>query len=444
MRVYFILVFIGFSVIGKTQNSSSFTYSDVEFMTKWYHVIFPLTEAEAATVAARNLAYIDIAFYETVAISSPSHFSMSRQLTNFTLHEDISKKRIESEYYAPIAANRAMMRVSLNMFHYVQSRLLRNVLIHADSMDLFFKQHTNKKIYENSFEIGDKIANEIISWAKEDGGYDACIQPYDIYFKNKTGCDSCWVFHERSLKSGGPMTPNWGRNRLFVKENEMIDIRPVIAFSTNKNSIFYQQALEVYKKSKVSSNTFNKYNENEKLADFWNDAANLDDAYTPATHSHSMLVQCFEQNLKLKLPEIAEIFCKLGIGLSDAFVIAWKEKQEHFLIRPDTYIQNYIDKSWQPFIVSPPFPEFPSGHSTQIGAFETIMSSFLGEKFSFTDNRLYRGIKKFPSFSKAADEVVEARILAGIHYRFSSEQGRELGNSVAKNILKINFKNINK
>ncbi len=416
-------------------------YADVDFITTWYRTIFPLTEAEAATVAARNLAYIDIAFYECATIASPSHISMSKQLNEFELEENLIKKRGEEEYYAPVAVNKAMMKVTLEMFRNVPSRPLRNVIIHADSMDLHFKSYLDKKVYETSNAIGEQIADKIIVWAKTDRGHGTAIQPYDVYYKNKKNCDSCWIFNEHSLKSGGPMTPTWGNNRLFVKENENINIVPKLTFSTDKKSLFYQQALEVYQKNKISSHSANAYTEKEKLADFWNDASNLDDAYTPATHSHSILIQCFEKDLKLQLPDIAEIFCKLGIGLSDAFVVAWKEKQEHFLIRPDTYIQRYIDKSWHPFINTPPFPEFPSGHTTQIGAFEGILANFFGEKFTFSDNRQYRGRKTFISFSQVAEEVVEARILGGMHYRFSCEQGRNLGNQVAQNIIKLNFKN---
>lgn len=439
MRILLFIFCIFLSIESEAQENSGFVYSDIEFITKWYQTIFPLTEAEAATVSARNLAYIDIAFYECTAIASPTHISMSKQLNDFVLQEGLIKKRAKDEYTPALAANRAMMKVSLEMFHHVSSRLLKNVIVHADSIDLYFKFKLDKKNYESSNILGEQIADVIILWAKKDGGHGIGMQPYDIYFKNKTNCDSCWILNERAFKFGGPLTPNWGNNRLFVSANETINISPKITFSKAKNSPFYQQALEVYQKSRLGSMPPN-YSVQEKTADFWNDASNLDDAYTPATHSHSILMQCFEKDLKLQLPEIAEIFCKLGIGLSDAFVMAWKEKQEHFLIRPNTYIQRYIDRTWQPFIDTPPFPEFPSGHCAQIGAFEILMNDFFGKNFSFTDNRKYRGDRTFSSFDKAADEVVEARLLAGIHFRFSNEQGRELGNKIADNILKLSFR----
>jgi hypothetical protein len=397
-----------------------------------------------ATVSSRGLAYIDIAFYECAAISSPRHVSMSGQLTGFVLPAKLIQKKNKEEYSAPAAANIAMYKVSMEMFRSVFSRTLRNVVLHADSTDAYFQYKLEPETYKKSIEIGTTIAEEIITWAKKDGGHEAIIQAFDVYHKNKMDCDSCWVFHERSLKAGGPVTPSWGKNRLFVKDNESLNISPAIAFSSDEKSPFYKQAIETYENGRATSNSFYTLTEKEKLADFWNDASNLDDAYTPATHSHSLLLQCFEKNLRMDFASMAEIFARLGIGLSDAFVVAWKEKQEHFLIRPDTYIQRYIDKDWSPLIITPQFPEFPSGHTTQFGVFELIMSDFFGEEFAFKDNRMYRGgDRKFSSFHQAADQVVEARILGGIHFRFSCEQGRTLGNQLAKNVFKLKFINVN-
>lgn len=444
MKIKYLLVLTLFYLKSTAQTeaiSNGYVFSEVDFMTTWYKTIFHLSEAEAATVSARGLAYIDIAFYETAIIASPHHVSMSEQLNGLKIPKHLIQKRGADEYFAPIAINLALRNMAVMLFNTAHSRLLRNVVIHADSIETHLKEGLDKQVYWNSREIGDRISEHLLKWARLDGGHN--VERVNIFHTNIKNCDSCWQYNERSLKFGGPLTPNWGNNRLFIKADSLLNISPKVQFSSDVNSTFYQEAMEVYRKSKASTNSFFTYNEEEKLADFWNDASNLDDAYTPATHSHSILMQCFEKDLRLTMPEIAESFCKLGIGLSDAFVVCWREKYNHYLLRPDTYIKRYIDKNWLPFITTPQFPEFPSGHSTQIGAFETIMADFFGKDFSFTDNRQYRGIKKFSSFSKVAEEVVEARILGGMHYRFSSEQGRELGNLVGENTLKLIFKKKN-
>ena len=58
----------------------------------------------------------------------------------------------------------------------------------------------------------------------------------------------------------------------------------------------------------------------------------------------------------------------LGIGLADAFISCWHVKYEVFLIRPASYIQQYIDPGWQSLIPTPPLPEYTSGHSVASAA----------------------------------------------------------------------------
>jgi hypothetical protein len=438
--IFLFSIFLNFNTLAQEQSKNNLIYSDVDFVTQWYRTIFYLTESEAATVSARGLAYIDIGFYECAAIASTIHHSLSGQLTDFSLPEALIKKRGENEYAAPVALNVAFCELAVELFRTARSPVLRHIVVRRDTLNAQFEQKITKEVFNTSVLIGHQIADEIIKWAKNDGGHEAIIQPYDIFHKNIQHCDSCWKFNERSLKSGGPMTPKWGDNRLFIKENSKINLTPTVHFDTNKQSEFYKQALEVYKAGRNNAHSLKDYTTSERIADFWNDAASLDDAYTPATHSHSILLQCFEKDLKLGLPDIAEIFSKLGIGLSDAFVVCWKEKFEHNLIRPNAYIKQYIDKEWLPFIITPEFPEFPSGHTSQIGAFETILTDFFGENYTFTDNRSYRGDRTFLSFSHAAKEVVEARIYGGMHFRFSCEQGRVLGNQIGLNVIKLHFK----
>ena len=45
-----------------------------------------------------------------------------------------------------------------------------------------------------------------------------------------------------------------------------------------------------------------------------------------------------------------------------------------------TYIQDYIDSTWLPYIVTPPFPTYPSGHSTQSGAAAAVLTDLFGIK----------------------------------------------------------------
>ena len=95
-----------------------------------------------------------------------------------------------------------------------------------------------------------------------------------------------------------------------------------------------------------------------------------------------------------------------------------------------------------PFLQTPPFPEFPSGHSTITAAASVVLTKIYGDNFAFQDTSDLRYIgmqRHFNSFSEAAAEASISRVFGGIHYRFSvdagAEMGRKLGTCIAEKLL---------
>ncbi|MBK8609391.1 MAG: vanadium-dependent haloperoxidase [Chitinophagaceae bacterium] len=126
-----------------------------------------------------------------------------------------------------------------------------------------------------------------------------------------------------------------------------------------------------------------------------------------------------------------------SIALFDAFICSWYEKYKTDLIRPITVINDRIDKNWQPYIQTPPFPEFTSGHAVISNAAATVLTALFGSDFAFTDKTeipFGNTSRSFKSFYEASDEVTWSRVYGGIHYpataRISIVQGREIGNHV--------------
>ncbi len=85
------------------------------------------------------------------------------------------------------------------------------------------------------------------------------------------------------------------------------------------------------------------------------------------------------------LAKSAEVYARVGIAVADGFIGNWQTKYQYDLLRPVTYIQKFIDPKWQPLLITPPFPEYPSGHSTQSGAAEIVLSQTFGDAYAFTD-----------------------------------------------------------
>src|SRR5262249_944166 len=162
---------------------------------------------------------------------------------------------------------------------------------------------------------------------------------------------------------------------------------------------------------------------------------------TPAGHSISILTQVLEQE-NATLDVAAEAYAKLGIALADAFITCWKAKYEYNLIRPVTYIQRVIDSSWSPPLTTPPFPEYPSGHSVESGAAAAVLTSIFGQAYAFTDHTHDEwGLLpcSFPSFNAFAKEAALSRMYGGIHFRSAIEKGLEQGSCVFDRVNRLRF-----
>lgn len=145
----------------------------------------------------------------------------------------------------------------------------------------------------------------------------------------------------------------------------------------------------------------------------------------------------------VSVTEAAQVYALTTIAIFDAFISCWDEKYKTNLIRPITVINREVDKYWQPYIQTPPFPEFTSGHSVTSNAAATILTMLLGENFSFTDNTeipFGQGTRFFNSFYQAAAESSISRVYGGIHYPITATISAGQGKAIGKNVLQLLYK----
>jgi hypothetical protein len=131
----------------------------------------------------------------------------------------------------------------------------------------------------------------------------------------------------------------------------------------------------------------------------------------------------------------AEAYVKVACALADGFIACWDAKYKHNLIRPESYINQYIDPEWAPLIQTPPFPEHTSGHSAVSAAAATVLTNLYGDNFAFSDSTETEfGIppRSFNSFQEAASQVGLSRLYGGIHYRRGNEAGLKCGRQVGQ------------
>ena len=123
----------------------------------------------------------------------------------------------------------------------------------------------------------------------------------------------------------------------------------------------------------------------------------------------------------------------LGVAVADALIGCWHDKFIYNLVRPVTYIKRYIDPDWETLLITPPFPEYPSGHSVQSGAAEAALTSIFGKDFAFDDATHEEdglATRHFGSFHAAAEEAAVSRMYGGIHYPFANINGLEQGRCI--------------
>lgn len=154
------------------------------------------------------------------------------------------------------------------------------------------------------------------------------------------------------------------------------------------------------------------------------------------------------RNDGLSLVVAAEAYARVGIAVTDAFIACWDAKYLSNLQRPVTYIQDNIYGTWLPYIVTPPFPTYTSGHSTQSGAAAAVLSDMFGVK-AFTDTlHADHGLiptldaRSFSSFEAAAAEAAVSRLYGGIHFSFDNHDGLSAGQCIGQAINeRVRFRN---
>ena len=134
------------------------------------------------------------------------------------------------------------------------------------------------------------------------------------------------------------------------------------------------------------------------------------------------------------------------MALADAAILAWDAKYAYETWRPITAIQQAgtdgndstsADPAWQSLLITPPFPEYVSGHSTFSGAAAEILTALLGDNVAFTTSSFgLPGVQRsFTNFQQAAEEAGRSRIYGGIHFQFANEDGLNAGRELAQHVL---------
>jgi hypothetical protein len=169
-----------------------------------------------------------------------------------------------------------------------------------------------------------------------------------------------------------------------------------------------------------------------EIALFWADGAGTE---TPPGHWNS-IAQIIGASRGTTMEENARLFALLNIAMADAAICSWDAKYTFHFWRPVTAITFAEPQlNWMSFIITPPFPDYTSGHSTFSAAAATVLPLFFGtEDLPFTTGSdfLPGVFRSFSICQDAAEEAALSRIYGGIHFRSASQDGLQAGSSIGE------------
>ena len=394
-----------------------------EVPAAWFDLALDLvrtTPGFSPPVASRAFGYAGVALYEAVVPGISGCRSFAGQLNELTevprpAHRACHWPTVASSALASIL--RALFPTTPALNRAAIRELERRFSIEARAI-------LPPMAYRRSVKRGADVARHVFEWSKLDGGHEAFLRDFPPFTPPKG--PGLWEPTPPDFLPA--LQPYWGANRPFVlRSGETCSAAPPLAYSENQGSPFYREAYECY--ASVNRLTPGQ----EAIARFWSDDPGQ--TATAPGHSISILTQVVRA-LDLPLGSAAEAYAKVGIAVADAFICCWSTKYRSNLLRPVTYVRRLIDPNWTPFLITPPFPEYTSGHSVQSGAAAHVLTDLFGA-LAFTDRtHERRGLapRSFGSFIEAAHEAATSRVYGGIHFRAACERGAEQGICIGKRV----------
>ena len=383
----------------------------------WMDLAYTLVKTQPGNsppVASRIYAYTGVTLYEAIVHGSATHRSLAGQLNGLAV--GALPEPVNAVHHWPAVANNAAAIVLASFF----PGAMPQIMALAQRFTAQFAVQVTPDVLMRSSQYGQDIAQAILAWAATDG------------FAALSTCNTSFVPPAVSgawTGTGTGLQPCWGTLRTFAMPKGNTCAAPgAPAYSTSPRSAFFAHALLVF--NTTGDAGANLTQEQKAIANFWADGPTV--TGTPPGHWVAITGLVAAQ-AGLPLDRTVEAYARVGIAVADTFITCWKTKFDAALLRPIAYIHANINAAWDPFIPTPNFPTYPSGHSTQSGAAATVLTGMLGMR-AFTDTT-HRDLNPelgypdctFADFYAAANEAAVSRLYGGIHYLFDNADGFNQG-----------------
>ncbi len=174
--------------------------------------------------------------------------------------------------------------------------------------------------------------------------------------------------------------------------------------------------------------------EQTNIARFW---------FLTGPRTYNPIVRQLALAKNMDLVDCARLYALSSLTAIDAFIAVFDAKYTYNLWRPISAIRNADltanpatprEASWTPVGVTPMHPEYPCAHCIVAAAISTVLQGAVGNEvdISLTSSTAAGATRKWTRLQDYSDEVSNARIYAGFHYRFSTEVGKDMGRKIGE------------
>jgi PAP2 superfamily protein len=389
-----------------------------DVITDWNTLILNAirTNRTSPPAASRQMAILHTAMYDGVNGIKP-------RFEPYLVRGKVLPAAASPEAAAAAAAHRVMLAL------YPQ-----HTAIYDAALQSTLSRVRNRVALRTGVEWGQKVAGEIMLLRSMDGaatpiGYTPGTRPGD------------WQPTPPAFAPA--LLPQWGLVTPFGLAS-VIPFRPPPPPALS-SAQWAEDCNQV--KQLGANNSTERTAEQTLIAHFWANGAGTE---TPPGH-WNRIAHTISDEYGLSLQQNARLFALLNIALADAAILCWDCKFTYNYWRPVTAIRSADldgndatekDAAWTPLLVTPPFPEYTSGHSTFSGAAARVLEIFFGtDDITFTvDSDGTPGqFRTFSKLSAAADESAMSRLYGGIHFNSGNQwglvSGRACGEYIASRLL---------
>ena len=408
------------STLKQSEESGDVIYQWYKFMTILQRRVTP---QPLVFVATRAYAYIGIGLFESVQPGIKGGSSFGPKLYEMPA---MPKPDNSKTYLWSASANAAM--ASMTKLLLASLSPPNKLAIDAKEAAIYnhLKLTTPEDVLQRSAEFGRSVATAIFDWSKTDN--------FSVTSGTYVPLNQPWAW--------APTPPNFllaiGDSlqyaRPFLRFSLTATAPPIpVAYSENPSSEFFRSALEVYN----SGGTLSASPANKATASWWADAGGVGVGLPAPYHVLSVVTSVLESR-NASLWKAAEMYAKTGIAIKDGPRNTFRAKYQFNFIRPVTFIRRHINPSWSSHLITPPYPEYPSGLVSIYGPAMQVLINEYGT-IPVTDNCYsWRGLpaRQFSSLGNLIQEAAVSRVYGGIHYRFTQNvsviMGVELGDEISK------------